>query len=173
MGHIDRAFAVLLSGKSSNPNSSSGRAWRDGYCETQSMGGGYSVSQVYLASWISVSYDAQIVAHELGHNLGSPHTHCYNPPVDYCYACESGCYSGTVSCPAGGRGTLMSYCHTSYCGGAACGSNLFELHGVVAGYMDAYVSAHYPSCVTDAAGDSLFADGFEAGTTAAWGDTVP
>jgi hypothetical protein len=177
MSHIDRAFAVFLSGKSSSSNSSSGIAWLDGYCETQSVGGGYSVSQVFLAGWIPVSYDAQIVAHELGHNLGSPHTHCYIPPIDNCYACEDGCYSGTVSCPSGGSGTLMSYCHfedpiNPSCT-ANCGSNLHQLHATVAALMETKVAENYPSCVTDAAGGLLFIDGFEGGNTGAWSSVVP
>lgn len=62
------------------------------------------------------------VAHEIGHNFNSPHTHCYNglggssSPVDECYngQADSGCYAGTqrLPGPAGaGAGTLMSYCH--------------------------------------------------------------
>jgi hypothetical protein len=50
-----------------------------------------------------------VVAHELGHNFGSPHTHCYEPPVDECYAVEEGCYAGTIRVPPEG-GSLMSYC---------------------------------------------------------------
>jgi len=72
---------------------------------------GYGVSQVYGAfdlSQPSQIWDVEVVTHELGHNFGSPHTHCYSPPVDECYNQEAGCYSGPV---VASRGTIMSYCH--------------------------------------------------------------
>lgn len=60
-------------------------------------------------------------AHELGHNINGPHTHCvalsetdkatYGVTRNYVDECYSGeCYSGTVSAPAE-LGTVMSYCH--------------------------------------------------------------
>jgi cysteine-rich repeat protein len=55
-------------------------------------------------------WDVMVVAHELGHNFGSEHTHCYAPPLDHCYNAEPGCWGGAESLPSGG-GTIMSYCH--------------------------------------------------------------
>ncbi|MCD8539047.1 MAG: M12 family metallo-peptidase [Leadbetterella sp.] len=58
------------------------------------------------------SWDVSVVAHEMGHNFGSRHTHsCTWPggPIDDCAPVEEG------ACPPGptpqNGGTLMSYCH--------------------------------------------------------------
>ena len=85
-----------------------GIAYIDVLC---SSGIGYGVSQVYGSfdlSRPSQIWDVLVFAHEVGHNFGSPHTHCYSPPIDQCYNREAGCYSGPV---VSSRGTIMSYCH--------------------------------------------------------------
>jgi hypothetical protein len=72
---------------------------------------GYGVSQVYGAFDLAdptAIWDVEVFTHELGHNFGTPHTHCYVPPLDHCYAGESGCYAGPA---AASQGTIMSYCH--------------------------------------------------------------
>ena len=168
-GAVSRVFAMLISGKSSSPNSGSGIAWIDGYCETQSTGGGYSINQVFTGNF-PADLDARLVGHELGHNAGSPHTHCYNPPVDNCYRAEAGCYSGAVSCP-GGSGTVMSYCNFSPPNGAGCGQNSLDFHPTVQGLIGTFINNHSPGCITSFNG--LFADGFESGNTSSWTTTVP
>ncbi len=57
------------------------------------------------------SWSAMVITHELGHNLGSPHTQSCSWPggaIDNCYATEGGCSQGPA--PVSG-GTIMSYCH--------------------------------------------------------------
>lgn len=71
----------------------------------------FGVSQVFGSfdlSNPSQIWDVLVTTHEMGHNFGSPHTHCYSPPIDKCYNQETGCYSGPV---VASRGTIMSYCH--------------------------------------------------------------
>lgn len=87
-----------------------GVAYLGSLCDTTF---GYGVSTVYGSFDVmnpNDTWDVTVVAHEVGHNFGSPHTHCYDPPVDTCYSGEGGCYDGPESLPMGG-GTIMSYCH--------------------------------------------------------------
>src|SRR6185436_15623143 len=92
--------------------------WGGAYGFTASLSGTFNINSP------TVMWDIVAVAHEIGHNFNSPHTHCYNTlsagasPIDQCYSGESvgasACYSGGTSLPgpAGlGSGTIMSYCH--------------------------------------------------------------
>lgn len=159
--NVDRVFTMLLSGESSSANSASGIAFVGGstYCGSQ----GYSVNQIFRASWVSIESDASLVGHEIGHNAGSPHTHCYNSPIDQCSNFGNGCYAGATSCP-GGAGTMMSYCHLN-----GCGANRLEFHPTVINALSAAIDANYPTCVEPLRGaDEIFFSGFENGNTNAW-----
>ncbi len=161
---VDRVFAQLLSGKSTDPYYSSGIAWLDGYCEHQSSAGGYSVFEPFRNAGIEMAANVRVGAHELGHNFGSHHTHCYSPPIDECYSGEADCYSGTTSCPPGGPGTMMSYCHWR-----GCGDNQILFHSRVVTFIDTLRAAHTPWCIEEIGDpDLIFEDGFEDGTTDAW-----
>jgi Metallo-peptidase family M12/IPT/TIG domain len=114
-GAVPRAIAALISGKQTS--GASGIAYVNALCNSTY---GYSFTQVFGSTSL-LAHDTRIVGHEIGHNFGSRHTHCYltPTPIDTCFNGESGCYSGAASCPAPAtyqgvpnvRGTVMSYCH--------------------------------------------------------------
>ncbi len=83
------------------------------------------------------NWDFVVVAHELGHNFGSNHTHDYCPPLDRCWA---NCDGGTA-CE---QGTLMSYCHL--CSGGL-GNIELTFHAETANVMRTRVST---SCLGSA-----------------------
>jgi hypothetical protein len=101
------------------------------FLTTRSLGGGIAyvdvlsaksyaqgVSMIYgsYASVPTYSWTVECVTHELGHNLGSSHTHaCSWPggPIDNCYTPEGSCTPGPT--PTNG-GTIMSYCHLTSIG---------------------------------------------------------
>jgi len=68
---------------------------------------GYNACTIYANS---LNQNATCIMHEIGHNLGSHHTHwCgwIGGALDNCYATEGGCPPGP---PATNGGTIMSYC---------------------------------------------------------------
>ncbi len=73
----------------------------------------YAYSGIY-ANYNNVpaySWTVEVITHEIGHNLGSPHTHSCSWPggaIDNCYTPEGACTPGPD--PDNG-GTIMSYCH--------------------------------------------------------------
>jgi len=80
-----------------------------------------------------LTWDFMVVAHELGHNFGSMHTHDYSPPID---RCASG------DCTVTPNGTIMSYCHT--CPGGMSNITLY-FHSRVATVIRNFVVAS--SCI--------------------------
>ncbi len=58
----------------------------------------YPIQHNHAQNW-----DLLVVAHELGHNFGAPHTHSMSPPVDQC---------ASGDCSITPNGTIMGYCHT-------------------------------------------------------------
>jgi len=171
---VPRAFAMLLSGKSSSGNSASGIAWLDRYCQTLGTFGSYSVNQVFTNPGIGAASNAFLVGHELGHNFGALHTHCANATtgagntntntIDQCFNGESprGCYGGAPSCPSSGpgapKGTLMSYCHTNAPAGANCTSNVLQFHPTHVTQLRNRIAANTPSCLKS---ETIFTNGFQ------------
>lgn len=96
-----------------------GIAFLGGLCNANA----YAVSSIYTTFQSgSVAYDwtQDVVTHEIGHNLSSPHTHACkwtmngraDQVIDGCAAPESStCSRPWTSPPTGFKGTIMSYCH--------------------------------------------------------------
>jgi len=100
-----------------------GIAWVKAICKSYSnsdSSGSYgfaNVNNVGITNFPTYSWNVEVLSHEMGHMLGSPHTHrcCWNPParntaIDGCNTIEGSCPVPSPALPAGG-GTIMSYCH--------------------------------------------------------------
>jgi len=102
---VSRTAVHLFSWRS---NGGAGVAYLDALCSSIYYPGNsfdYGVSTMSAqGSW----WEKGLVAHELGHNFASPHTHCYSPEIDHC-ANEDGCYQGSITQSVG---TIMSYCNS-------------------------------------------------------------
>lgn len=96
------------------------RAMCNSYSSFDSSGPyGYSnISNSGITNFPTYSWNLMVMSHEMGHIVGSPHTHrcCWNPPgtgttaIDRCQTLEGSCPNPSPLYPVGG-GTVMSYCH--------------------------------------------------------------
>ncbi len=109
--HMNENFqsdvAMLLS---SNNQVSGGMAYIDGACD-KTNAYSYANLSCNTPSTEDYTWEIHVISHELGHNLGSPHTHdcAWGPnkdqPLDDCFTNDC----NTVYAKA--AGTIMSYCH--------------------------------------------------------------
>jgi hypothetical protein len=93
--------------------SSGGIAWVRGVCAPNRFRLSFASIDNSFTSFPTYSWSVFVMAHELGHTLGSSHTHACvwngnNTAIDGCFSTEGGCAS--FGLPAAG-GTIMSYCH--------------------------------------------------------------
>lgn len=134
---------ALCTADFSNAASCAPGQWGGSYGVTMGVSGSFNPSSP------TIVWDIHGVAHEIGHNFNTPHTHCYNAlfgagqEIDRCYSGESiivspptptQCYSGaicvpgpgTASCgtPGQGNGTIMSYCNNVPGAGGFASSSL-------------------------------------------------
>lgn len=199
---VERTTAHFLSGRSLG----GGIAWvgvlcsgsfnysHGGSCsglspQSDNYGGAYGVSGSISGNFDidnpDIVFDTYILAHELGHNFNSPHTHCYagiggsSEQVDECSNVECGqgdCFCGTPTLPDGqspgtGAGTVMSYCHTRVGGLGNIAWSLGQNHPygeqperVPSRMIDHVVNraAAFPGCLDTPVGEGLiFSDRFE------------
>lgn len=118
MDTVERSLATLISRKPISASGvSQGLAWLDRLCSTTH---GYSLVKFSANNGFTTGHTG-VLAHELGHNFASPHTHSctWNPAIDSCYTAEpvSGkppCFTRDQQHLILGGGELMSYCHLSY-----------------------------------------------------------
>lgn len=117
-GVFNGNLAHLLS---TRPLGFGGIAYTPGLCQG-AFAVGYSNIATSFSALPNYSFSTMCVAHELGHNFGSKHTHwcgwqlspTTTGPIDTCYTVEAN-PSGATPCFSGAPkpkvGTIMSYCH--------------------------------------------------------------
>jgi len=146
MGWVQRDIAHLLSGRSDLPYG--GVAYLNALCSSNF---GYGLSGYLNGSFPyplinnnSGNWDLVVMAHELGHNFGTGHTHsAYSPPIDNC---------GNGDCTGASNGTIMSYCHT--CSGGISNITL-NFHPLVRSQILSYLAG---ACDLTASGANAIDD---------------
>jgi len=125
MGGVDRDIAHFLTPKQAG----GGMANVDVLCSNAwGYGASSGISGVFprpLEDGSLEQWDVHVVSHEMGHQFGSPHTHCYNPPIDNCGQSFDDCWNGIYACQ---QGTIMSYCKS--CPGGLANMDI-RFHGRV------------------------------------------
>ncbi len=161
-GSVPRSTAHMLSMRGLG----GGIAYLNAICSGAGYGVSGNMSGQFSTTNPSLYWDILVVSHELGHNFGSRHTHCYSPPVDQCYASQPGCYSGPTSVPPE-KGTIMSYCHLI--GGYSAIKLFFGVTGepsqAVTTTIRNYVEVSVASCLGTAPGPSVSTVSPSAGVT--------
>lgn len=105
---VDRDAVMLCSGRPLG----GGIANLDGLCNDLGYGVSAGMNGFFtypLSDYAATNWDIHVMCHELGHIVGSPHTHSYCPPLDQCAPILffGTCQSQQVCA----QGTLMGYCH--------------------------------------------------------------
>ncbi|MFT4661197.1 MAG: hypothetical protein ACI8XB_001469, partial [Patiriisocius sp.] len=96
-----------------------GVAWLSGLC-SNNFGVNFSSVDGFYGNVPTYSWDVNVVAHEIGHNLSSKHTHACawngnNTAIDGCGA-NAGYSEGCSGSNPSSGGTIMSYCHLTSVG---------------------------------------------------------
>ncbi|NBX36480.1 MAG: hypothetical protein EBR10_04540 [Planctomycetes bacterium] len=129
---VQRNSATFLSGRGLG----GGVAWLNSGCGSYAysvsanLGGSFPYPLIDN-SWDN--WDIMVVAHELGHNYGAPHTHSYSPPADGCGSNPQDCTAATND-----EGTIMSYCHT--CEGGMSNVDM-RFHPMSIGSISSYLGS--------------------------------
>ena len=104
-GAVSRDLVHILSGRGLG----GGVAYLPGLCSSNGYGLSANLAGYFPTPLVNNSgqnWDIYVVAHEVGHNFGMPHTHEMTPIVDGCGSDPSDCTVAQAD-----AGTIMSYCH--------------------------------------------------------------
>jgi hypothetical protein len=141
---IDRDLVHLLSRRTNT--GTGGIAYLGVNC-SNNFGAGFSsyLTPQTTYNLSNYAWNLDVVAHELGHNFGSPHTHWCGwsvGTIDDCAEAEGDC-TNEVQAQVG---TIMSYCHT-----IQGGSKVLEFHPIVIDEALVPDITSFGDCYTDCA----------------------